>query len=111
MKTLPTLCTLGLCIATATAMLPATASTRDPLVNHRQFHHAERIDQGMASGALTRGETARLATEQRAIRAEERYYKRDGVLTRFERADLRHDLASASRDIRWQKHDRERSFY
>ena len=94
----------------STAAVPAVAGTRDPVVNHRQHHQASRIHQGVASGALTAGETRRLAAEQRAIRAEERLYKSDGVLTRAERADLRHDQNVASRHIWREKHDGQRRF-
>lgn len=98
---------LGLAAASA---VPAVAGTRDPVVNHRQHHQAARIHQGVASGALTGRETRRLAAEQRAIRAEERFYKSDGVLTRAERADLRHDQNVASRHIWMEKHDGQRRF-
>lgn len=94
----------------AAAAVPAVAGTRDPVVNQRQHHQAARIHQGAASGALTAPETRRLAAEQRAIRAEERFYKRDGVLTHAERADLRHDQNLASRHIWREKHDGQRRF-
>ncbi len=87
----------------------AAAGIGDP-VNLRQYDQAERIRQGVLSGSLTRSEAARLRTEQRVIRSEERVYRSDGVLTAFERADLRHDLDVASRDIRIQKHDRQRRY-
>ena len=92
------------------AAIPAVAHPFDPVIDARQARQAARIDNGVRSGALTPHETARLAAEQRAIRFEERAYKRDGVLTRFERADLRHDLNRARRDIRFQKHDGQRQF-
>lgn len=89
------------------AALPviATAGNRDPGVNQRQHHQQQRIQQGVQSGELTRGETRRLQAEQRHIRHEERAYKADGHLTRAERADLRRDQNHASRDIYRQKHD------
>lgn len=74
-------------------------------VNARQHRQHHRIEHGVRSGELTRRETARLAAEQRAIRAEERRYRADGTLTPAERADLRRDLDRASRDIHRQKHD------
>jgi hypothetical protein len=83
----------------------AAASTRDPGVNQRQHNQHERIEQGVKSGELTRGETRRLQAEQRQIRREERQYKSDGTLTRGERKDLQRDLNHASRDIYRQKHD------
>jgi hypothetical protein len=83
----------------------AAAGTRDPGVNHRQHNQQHRIQQGVKSGELTRGETHRLEGEQRAIRHEERMYKADGRLTPGERADLHRDQNRVSRDIYRQKHD------
>ena len=87
--------------------LAAAAGTRDPGVNQRQHNQQQRIQQGVKSGELTRGETHRLAAEQRHIRREEARYKSDGQLTRAERADLNRDQNRASRDIYRQKHDAE----
>lgn len=91
----------------ALVVLPAiaVAGTRDPGVNQRQHNQHERIEQGVRSGELTRGEARRLQGEQRHIRQEERAYKSDGQLTRAERADLHRDLDRASRDIYRQKRD------
>jgi len=83
----------------------AVAGTRDPGVNQRQHNQQDRIQQGVKSGELTRGEAHKLEGEQRDIRREERTYKADGQLTRAERADLQHDQNRASRDIYRQKHD------
>ena len=85
----------------------AAAGTRDPGVNQRQHNQHQRIQQGVKSGELTRGETRRLETGQRHIRHEEARYKSDGQLTRAERADLHRDQNRASRDIHRQKHDGE----
>jgi hypothetical protein len=82
-----------------------TRRTRDPGVNARQHNQRERIQQGVASGELTRRETGRLAGEQRDIRQLERAYKSDGALTGAERRDLQHEQNQASRDIYQQKHD------
>ena len=106
----PTRIAIFLLALAAATTVPAVAGTRDPVVNHRQHHQAARIHQGVASGALTGAEARRLAAEQRAIRAEERRYQSDGVLTRAERADLRHDLNRASRHIWLEKHDGQRRF-
>jgi hypothetical protein len=95
----------ALCLALAALPFVAVAGNRDPGVNHRQHNQQHRIQQGVKSGELTRGETRRLQTEQRHIRHEERAYKADGRLTRAERADLHRDQNHASRDIYRQKHD------
>lgn len=94
-----------LCLALAALPAIATAGTRDPGVNHRQHHQQSRIQQGVHSGELTRGEARRLQAEQRHIRHEERAYRADGHLTRAERADLHRDQNRASRDIYRQRHD------
>jgi hypothetical protein len=98
--------TLVLALA-AIAALPgiATAGNRDPGVNQRQHHQQYRIQQGVQSGELTRGEARRLQGEQRYIRHEERMYKSDGRLSPAERADLHRDQNRASRDLYRQKHD------
>jgi hypothetical protein len=85
--------------------LAAAAGTRDPGVNQRQHNQQHRIQQGVKSGELTRGEAHRLAAEQRHIRREEARYKSDGTLTPAERADLHRDLNRSSRHIYNQKHD------
>jgi hypothetical protein len=74
-------------------------------VNQRQHHQQHRIQQGVQSGELTRGETRRVRAEQRHIRHEERAYKADGQLTPAERADLHRDQNRASRNLYRQKHD------
>lgn len=86
----------------------APGAVRDPGVNARQADQRERIQQGVRSGELTRGEARQLGAEQRNIRQEERQYKSDGVLTKTERKDLQQDLNVASKDIYNEKHDAER---
>ena len=81
------------------------ADTRDPRVNQRQHNQRERIQQGVASGELTRRETVKVREDQRDIRQLERAYKSDGTLTGAERRDLQHEQNQASRDIYRQKHD------
>jgi hypothetical protein len=101
MKTVIALATVALSLVAGTAL----AGTADPGVNHRQARQHARIAHGVASGELTARERARLAAEQRAIAAEERFYKRDGGLSARERADLHRDLNRASRHIYRQTHD------
>jgi len=100
---------MKLCIIAVAAVAcvagSAFAGTADPGIDARQAMQHERIEQGVASGALTRHEAARLRTEQRGIRAEERAFKSDGNLSMNERRQLDRDLNRASRDIHRQKHD------
>lgn len=94
----------GLLVALLASVVPtpASAQARERGVNARQHDH---IVQGIRSGELTRREAHRLIEEQRAIRAEERAYLADGVLTRAERGDLYEDLYAAGRHIYNETHD------
>ena len=100
----------AVCLAAvlATASFPALAAEHDPGVNHRQHRQARRIEQGVRSGELTRGETKSLRAEERAVRKEERAFKSDGKLTRAERKQLHKDLNQTSKDIYREKHDAEK---
>lgn len=93
--------------AIALALLTASAAQAHttPRVDLRQDRQAQRIDQGLASGELTRREARRLAAEQRQIQRFEGHAKADGVVTARERAHLHSLQNEASRDIRHQKHD------
>ncbi|MEY4882596.1 MAG: hypothetical protein RIS34_450 [Pseudomonadota bacterium] len=82
-------------------------SMATPGIDARQANQDKRIDQGIASGSLTKAETARLEAEQaRNIKAEDRM-KADGKLTKKERARLHHRENRSSEDIFKQKHDRQ----
>ena len=76
-----------------------------PVVDERQQIQQRRINQGVASGEVTRIEAARLRSEQRQVKRAERRAKADGKVTRRERANLLRKQNQASRDIRRQKHD------
>lgn len=75
-------------------------------VDARQHNQFERIQRGVETGALTQREARQLRYEQRAIRAEERRYRANGVLNARERAELHRELKDANRHIYYQKHDR-----
>ena len=92
--------------ATTCALVLAGSVHAGP-VNHRQARQADRIRHGVATGALTPRETARLATEQRAIAAEEWWYRRNG-LQPWERRDLQRDQNRAGRHIWLEAHDGQR---
>lgn len=89
----------------AQASAPAPAAT--PGIDRRQANQEKRIDQGVASGQLTRRETARLEHEQRVIGRAENRAKADGTVTAQERRRLHRAQNQASRDVRRQKHDRQ----
>ncbi len=83
----------------------AAPGTNTPRIDQRQANQEQRIDQGVASGALTKRETRRLEREQAVINKAENKAKADGTVTAQERKRLTHIQNHASRDIRRQKHD------
>jgi hypothetical protein len=76
-----------------------------PGIDKRQANQEKRIDQGIASGALTKRETKRLEKEQTVINTAENKAKADGVVTKQERKRLHKMQNHASKDIHNQKHD------
>jgi hypothetical protein len=76
-----------------------------PAVDHRQKNQRHRIQSGVASGELTRRETANARCDQRRIKRSERRAKADGVVTPAERARLDYKQDSASRQLHRDKHD------
>ena len=90
----------------AFAQVPAAAGAAStPRVDQREANQAKRIDQGVASGALTARETRRLDKEQAAINKKEAQAKSDGTVTAAERKRLHKMQNHASHDIARQKHD------
>lgn len=79
-------------------------------IDRRQHQQQQRIMQGLRSGDLTRHEANRLFAEQRDLRRQERVFRSDGVLTPWERGEMREDLSSAGRHIYNQTHDAQRRF-
>ena len=67
---------------------PAFAQSGTPGIDRRQAVQERRIDQGVASGSLSRHEARRLDRGQRKVKAMEHKAKRDGVVTRRERARI-----------------------
>jgi hypothetical protein len=94
----------------ASAQMPASpaAPAATPRIDQRQANQDKRIDQGVASGQLTRHETRRLDREQAAIQRTEHRAKADGVVTAKERKHLTKMQNRASKDIAQQKHDRQK---
>ncbi|MEH3100450.1 hypothetical protein [Sphingomonas adhaesiva] len=94
---------LGLVAVTA----PAAASAQGwQPINARQAQLDRRIDQGIRSGALTRGEAQRLRAEARRIATLEGRYRRTGGLQQWERRDLDRRFDALSQRIRFDRHDR-----
>lgn len=89
----------------ALASLPAWGETHTPRIDRREANQADRIEQGMNSGALTPGETARLDRGQARIQAGEAAAKADGRVTKRERLALTRAQNHQSRKIYRLKHN------
>jgi hypothetical protein len=96
--------TLSLVSAAAFAQA-ASAPAATPGIDKRQANQEQRIDQGVASGQLTKREAHRLEREQNAVNRAEGKAKADGTVTAQERKQLHRMQDHASKDIRHQKHD------
>lgn len=101
--------TLAITAAAALA-LPATAAEAQGgwrSINQRQANQFARIEQGVRSGELTRGEAQRLRGQFRALDQLEQRYRRSNGLSAWERQDLNRRFDTLSRRIYNQKHDRQ----
>lgn len=85
----------------------AFAQAETPRIDQRQANQERRIDQGIASGQLNEREAIRLNNQQEHINNLEDKAKSDGVVTKKERARIRHAQDRTSRHIARQKHDRQ----
>ncbi len=94
-----------LTLALAAAPVWAQSSTDTPRIDKREAIQSDRIEQGMNSGALTPGETARLDRGQARIQAREAAAKADGKVTKRERMALKRAQNHQSRKIHRLKHD------
>ena len=101
-----TLLTLVGVAASAQTAAPAPGANT-PRIDQRQANQEQRIDQGIASGQLTKRETRRLEKEQAHINKVEDKAKADGTVTTQERKRLTAMQNHSSRDIRRQKHDKQ----
>src|SRR4051812_45055493 len=82
----------------------ALAQDATPRVDQRQANQQTRIEQGVASGQLTRRETNKLERREGKIAGDEARAKADGVVTGAERAKLKREQNNASAAIYKQKH-------
>ncbi|MFD1000455.1 hypothetical protein ACFQ21_14115 [Ohtaekwangia kribbensis] len=83
----------------------AQAQTSTPHIDQRQENQRHRIRQGVASGELTRRETAHAVHDQRHIHRMERRAKADGTVTCRERTRIHREQNRANRSLRHNKHD------
>ena len=87
----------------------AAASAATPGVDQRQLNQDKRIEQGVASGELTKPEAKRLDKQQDAIERARDKAKADGVVTRRERKHLAKMQNHSSKTIHRQKHDAQKA--
>jgi len=92
-------------VSAASFAQAASAPAATPGIDKRQANQEQRIDQGVASGQLTRRETHRLERQQSAINKAEDKAKADGTVTAQERKKLHGMQDRASKGIHHQKHD------
>jgi hypothetical protein len=78
-----------------------------PVLDKRQTIQEKRVDQGVASGELTKREARRLEDAQARLAANEAKAKSDGTVTAKERAKLDAQADSISKRTAKQKHDRQ----
>ena len=99
-------------VAVLSLLLPAAvfAQANTPRVDQREANQEQRIEQGVASGALTQREANRMERGQQHVENMETRAKADGVVTRRERARLNEAQNVESRRIYEQKHDRQHDF-
>lgn len=78
-----------------------------PRIDKREAVQQNRIDQGVASGHLTRKEAAKLEKGQAKIARMENRAKADGVVTARERANITREQDKQSREIYKQTHNKQ----
>lgn len=94
------------------ALLSVSAINTAAAQNNRSLRdESKRIHQGVQSGELTKFEAAKLNAQKAQLRNEAiRYKMNDGRISARERTDLRRDNKRLSRNICYQKHDRQKRF-
>ena len=92
-------------ILAASAFAQSTTPTSE--VGQRVENQQDRIAQGVKSGELTPGETAKLEKQQQGINREERGMREadGGKLTKADRAQVNQQQNRASRNIYNKKHN------
>jgi hypothetical protein len=85
---------------------PSSAPS-DPSIAQRKENQQDRIAQGIKSGQLTAGETAKLENQQRGINKQVSADRKanGGPLTAGEKKQINHEQNNASKNIYQKKHD------
>ncbi|MBI3149738.1 MAG: hypothetical protein HYZ17_14620 [Betaproteobacteria bacterium] len=94
-------------LATLLAAPVFAASETAPRANARQANQDARIDQGVASGSLTKREAARLEKGQQHVQNIENKALADGKVTKVEKLRIEKAQDVQSARIAKQKHDRQ----
>ena len=106
MRLISALIATTLSLASAAVFAQAASSpTATPRVDQRQANQQQRIEQGKASGELTKPEARRLQHQHAHIQHAENKAKADGTVTAGERKHLHNMQDKASQRIHHQKHD------
>lgn len=101
----PTLIAAAVLAFATLTTLAAEPGANTPRIDQRQANQEKRIDQGIASGELTRREARRMNRQQNAIDKAENQAKADGSVSAQERRRLTQAQNATSRHIHRQKHD------
>ena len=88
-----------------TLALGAAAQSATPTIDQRQVNQQARIDNGKATGTLSKREAARMQAGQKKVVGMEAAAKADGKVTRAERAAIQKEQNKQSRRIEKQKRD------
>lgn len=99
--------TIRALIATAIAAVSfaSVAQTTTPNIDQRQANQQSRIEQGKATGTLSKREAARMEAGQAKVAGMKAGAKADGKVTRAERKAIQKEQNKQSRRIARQKHD------
>jgi hypothetical protein len=97
----------------APAAQPATAQKPDPSIAQRKENQQDRIANGVKSGQLTAGETAKLETKEAAINGETKADRaaNGGKLTAAEKAKINKQQNNLSKQIYKDKHNANAAHY
>lgn len=77
-------------------------------VDERQARIAQRIQNGLHNGGLTRREARQLARQLNATEHKESAFESDGRLNGRERAEVHRDLDVVAQRLRFERHDDDR---
>ncbi len=95
----------GLLIAALAITSIADAQSRTPVIDRREHRQERRINDGVRTHELSRGEARNLRGDERRLNRDRRMAMADGHVDRRERAYLRHEENRNSRAIYREKHN------